>query len=157
MPPPDSRRTLRTFSPSFYNQRTLLEVSTTMCLSTHRHLSRYNHEQNKLVEHTLVGSVEYLFSSEQVGKAPGDRCQKAGTVRGHPIALVSGTPLGASLPPPVPSCSFPSCFAPGPQILQLLLVSTHFSAPEPPTGLGKSNACQPFLYPVSCAQSPQTE
>lgn len=147
MSPPDSRSALRTFRfffSSFSNQH-VWNLST-MCLSTHRHLSRHSHEENNtLMNHTTVDSMECLFFSEQVGEASwgplfeGEDCTRS------PLALVSRTPLGASLPPT--HTSSPPSFPTDPQILSLLLLSTHFFSPEPPAGSTNSNCLSTFFLP----------
>lgn len=85
-------------------------------------------EQNhKLMSHTTVDSVAYLFSSEQDGEAPGDPVQETEPARD---ALVSGTPLG-----PLSATSrlylylLPPSLPPGPEMFHLLPSCFHPLSP----------------------------
>ena len=55
---------------SFNNQQIFLGPHA--FLDTGTFLETASEQNNRLMNHTTVDGVEYLFSSEQVGEAPGD-------------------------------------------------------------------------------------
>lgn len=150
MSPPDSLSTLRTFAASFLPSTISPHFRNlfTTCLSTHRHLSRHNRAtNNKRMNHTTVDSAECAFLQSRWGSPwgplfEGRDCTESSLISG--VKNISGGLSATSRPY---SYLLPSRLPPGPEILSLLLSSTHFFAPEPLTGPTNSNCLSTSFLP----------